>query len=121
MDKFLSCLPNPVYRKSKEARISQGCTKLCFPGRGQLVPGTVGLLLRGQAVPAPFIRAFDLEVDAVLRVSEAQGESKLLASRLGAQWGKDPIAGVGARIKLIANSKNAAEGEEDRTLLKWFW
>ena len=48
----------------------QGCIKLQFLGRGQLVPDTVCLMLRGQAVPAPFSRAFELELDAALAVQK---------------------------------------------------
>ena len=46
-----------------DAARRQGCNKLRFPGRGQLVPGTVGLELRGQAVAAPFGRAFELQLE----------------------------------------------------------
>jgi len=41
----------------------QGRIKLRLPGRGQLVPRIVGLELREQAVPAPFRRAVELELD----------------------------------------------------------
>jgi hypothetical protein len=46
--------------------LNEGCIKLRFPGWGQLVPGAVGLELRGQAVPRPFRKALELELDAVL-------------------------------------------------------
>jgi hypothetical protein len=45
---------------------SAGCLKLRLPGRGQLVPGTVGLKLRGQAVPAPSSKASEVELEAAL-------------------------------------------------------
>ena len=43
-----------------------GCIKLGMPGRGQLVPGTTASGFWGQAVPAPFTRAFGSELDAAL-------------------------------------------------------
>ena len=45
---------------------AQGCIKLRFPGRGQLVLGTTGLKFQGQAGPATFSSAFGLELDAGL-------------------------------------------------------
>lgn len=45
---------------------TQGCIELSFRGRGQLVPGTAGLIIRGQAVPAPFSSGCALELDAAL-------------------------------------------------------
>jgi hypothetical protein len=44
----------------------QGCIKLHFRGRGQPVPGCVGLCLQGQAVPAPISKDFEMELDAAL-------------------------------------------------------
>ena len=45
-----------------QASSSQNGIKLRFPGQGQLVPGTEGLDIWGQAVPAPFRKALALEV-----------------------------------------------------------
>jgi hypothetical protein len=47
-----------------------GCIKLRFPGRGQPVLGGVGLESRGQAVPTPFRRAFEVELDAPLQAQQ---------------------------------------------------
>ena len=44
----------------------QGCAKLGQSGQGQLVLGIAGQGLRGQAVPAPFTKAVELELDAAL-------------------------------------------------------
>jgi hypothetical protein len=70
------CLnPDGVFLLGRAAS-AQGCIKLRFSGWGQLVPGIVGLELRGQAVPAPFRRAFEPELDAAL-ASAPEGEQEL--------------------------------------------
>jgi len=56
----------PVNEELAHGGRSQGCLNLRLPGRGQLVLATVGLELQGHALPAPFSRAFELELDAAL-------------------------------------------------------
>ena len=51
---------------------AHGCLKPQLPGWEQLVPGTVGLMFRGQAVPAPSSRAIDLELGAILGAQQKQ-------------------------------------------------
>jgi hypothetical protein len=57
-----------AFRKGKTLAAAgrQGCIKLHFRGRGQLVPGCVGLSLQGQAVPAPVRKGFEMALDAAV-------------------------------------------------------
>jgi hypothetical protein len=72
LEDSLSCSAKIVNQEAASCPIAQGCIKLRFRGRGQLVPGTAGLIIRGQAVPAPSSRVFELELDAALPIASGE-------------------------------------------------